>query len=55
MKIDLTIFFISSILISFKDLLLTCLSIFKAAFKHGAQPVEDLFKLNSFGEVIWFK
>ena len=50
LKIDLTISFISFILISFNERSLTCLSIFKASFKHGVQPVEILFKFFSIGE-----
>ena len=43
-KIVLTIFFISFILISFNDLLLIFFLILATSFKHGVQPVEDLFK-----------
>ena len=48
LKIELTISFISFILISCNDLLLTFLLISKASFKQGVQLTKDLFK-----SVLW--
>ena len=55
LKIELTIFFISLIFISFNDLLLIFFLILSTSFKHGAQPVESLFKSYSWEDRFKFK